>query len=177
MTLKFFVLQAHYRGTLDFSNEALQAAEKGLARLFNAYKLVDGLKTSATSTSDIQAVMNDAYAAMNEDLNTPITIAQLFEAARITNSVNDSKETITEADKTLLKQLFDTFLVDVLGLKEEEKGSDGLVEDLMQLIITLRKEARDKKDFATSDIIRDRLKEAGVQLKDGKEGTTFSVEN
>lgn len=177
MTLKFFVLQAHYRGTLDFSNEALQAAEKGLARLFNAYKLVDGLKTSATSTSDIQAVMNDAYAAMNEDLNTPITIAQLFEAARITNSVNDGKETITEADKTLLKQLFDTFLVDVLGLKEEEKGSDGLVEDLMQLIITLRKEARDKKDFATSDIIRDRLKEAGVQLKDGKEGTTFSVEN
>ncbi|MGV3597875.1 MAG: cysteine--tRNA ligase [Bacteroidota bacterium] len=177
MTLKFFVLQAHYRGTLDFSNEALQAAEKGLARLFNAYKLVDGLKTSATSTSDIQAVMNDAYAAMNEDLNTPITIAQLFEAARITNSVNDGKETITEADKTLLKQLFDTFLVDVLGLKEEEKGSDGLVDDLMQLIITLRKEARDKKDFATSDIIRDRLKEAGVQLKDGKEGTTFSVEN
>lgn len=177
MTLKFFVLQAHYRGTLDFSNEALQAAEKGLARLFNAYKLVDGLKTSATSTSDIQAVMNDAYAAMNEDLNTPITIAQLFEAARITNSVNDGKETITEADKTLLKQLFDTFLVDVLGLKEEEKGSDSLVDDLMQLIITLRKEARDKKDFATSDIIRDRLKEAGVQLKDGKEGTTFSVEN
>lgn len=177
MTLKFFVLQAHYRGTLDFSNEALQAAEKGLARLFNAYKLVDGLKTSATSTSDIQAVMNDAYAAMNEDLNTPITIAQLFEAARITNSVNDGKETITEADKTLLKQMFDTFLIDVLGLKEEEKGSDGLVEDLMQLIITLRKEARDKKDFATSDIIRDRLKEAGVQLKDGKEGTTFSVEN
>lgn len=177
MTLKFFVLQAHYRGTLDFSNEALQAAEKGLARLFNAQKLVDGLKTSATSTSDIQAVMNDAYAAMNEDMNTPIAIAQLFEGARITNSVNDGKETITAEDKTLLKQLFDTFLVEVLGLKEEEKGSDGLVEDLMQLIITLRKDARDKKDFATSDIIRDRLKEAGVQLKDGKEGTTFSVEN
>lgn len=176
MTLKFFVLQAHYRGTIDFSNEALQAAEKGLARLFNAYKLVDGLKTSATSTLDIQAVMNDAYAAMNEDLNTPITIAQLFEAARIANSVNDGKETITEADKALLKLLFDTFLIDVLGLKEEEKGSDDLVQDLMQLIITLRKDARDKKDFATSDIIRDRLKEAGVQLKDGKEGTTFSVE-
>lgn len=176
MTMKFFVLQAHYRGTLDFSNEALQAAEKGLARLFNAYKLVDGLKTADSSTSNIQAIIDGSYADMNEDFNTPKVIAHLFEAARITNSVNDGKETLTAEDKTLLKKLFDTFLVEILGLQEEEKGNEELIDNLMQLIITLRKEARDKKDWATSDIIRDRLKEAGVQLKDGKEGTTFSVE-
>ena len=176
MTMKFFVQQAHYRGTIDFSNEALQAAEKGLARLFNAYKLVDGLKTSAASTSNIQKLIDACYSDMNEDFNTPKVIATLFEGARIANSVNDGKETLTAEDKTLLKTLFDTFLIEILGLQEEEKGNEALVNDLMQLIITLRKDARDKKDFATSDIIRDRLKEAGVQLKDGKEGTTFSVE-
>lgn len=176
MTMKFFVLQAHYRGTLDFSNEALQAAEKGLARLFNAYSLIDGLKTSDSSTSNIQQVLDNAYAAINEDFNTPIVIAQLFEGARIANSVNDGKETITADDKALLKKLFDSFLIEILGLQAEEKGDDGLVDDLMDLIITLRKDARDKKDWGTSDIIRDKLKDAGVQLKDGKEGTTFSVE-
>lgn len=176
MTLKFFVLQAHYRGTIDFSNEALQAAEKGLARLFNAYKLVEGLKTSATSTSNIGVLLTNAYEAMNEDFNTPIAIAQLFEGARIANSVNDGKETITNADKLELKKLFDSFLVEILGLQEEEKGNEELVDHLMNLIITLRKDARDKKDFATSDIIRDRLKDAGVQLKDGKEGTTYSLD-
>ncbi len=177
MTLKFFMLQAHYRGTLDFSNEALQAAEKGLTRLFNAYKLIDGLKTADSSTSNIQQIIDNAYAAMNEDFNTPIVIAQLFEGARITNSVNDGKETLTADDKELLKKLFDTFLIEVLGLQAEEQGNEALVGDLMELIITLRKEARDKKDWATSDIIRDRLKDAGVQLKDGKEGTTFSLDN
>lgn len=176
MTLKFFVLQAHYRGTIDFGNEALQAAEKGLSRLFNAFKLVDSLKISDISTVNIKEVVDAAYAAMNEDLNTPIAIAQLFEAARITNSINDGKESISADDRQLLKQFFSSFLIDILGLKEEEKGNEGLVDELMQLIIDLRKDARTKKDFATSDIIRDRLKEAGIQLKDGKEGTSYVME-
>ncbi len=177
MTMKFFVLQAHYRGTIDFSNKALQAAEKGLARLFNAYNLVENLKTNDNSTSNLQQVIDNAYAAINEDFNTPIVIAQLFEGARIANSVNDGKETITDGDKTRLKKLFNSFLIEILGLQAEEKGNTGLVDDLMQLIITLRKEAREKKDFATSDTIRDSLKEAGVQLKDSKDGTTFLLDS
>lgn len=175
MTVRFFVLQAHYRSTLDFSNEALQAAEKGFARLMNAMKLLEGLKTSTSSTSDIGNLQDKVYAAMNDDFNTPIALSHLFEGVRIINSVNDGKETISAGDKTLLQQLMNNFVFDILGLKEENAVNTDKIDGLMNMILEVRNESKAKKDFATSDLIRDKLKEIGFEIKDGKDGTSFSI--
>jgi cysteinyl-tRNA synthetase len=175
MTVRFFVLQAHYRSTLDFSNEALQAAEKGFGRLMNAMKLMDGLKTSHDSTSNINQLREKVYAAMNDDFNTPIALSHLFEGVRIINSVNDGKETISAADKTLLTQLMNDFVFGILGLKEENAVNTGKIDGLMHMILEVRNESKAKKDFATSDLIRDKLKEIGFEIKDGKEGTTYTT--
>lgn len=175
MTLKFFVLQAHYRGTLDFSNEALQAAEKGLSRLLKASALSNKLSAKGSGIK-IQPLIDAAYTAMNDDFNTPIVIAQLFEAARLSNLINDGKEQIDEENLTLLRQFFQTFAHDILGLEEESKGNENQIDGLMQLIIKLRKEARDRKDYATSDAIRDALNPLGIQLKDSKEGTSYQID-
>ncbi len=175
MTVRFFMLQAHYRSTLDFSNEALQAAEKGLARLMNAMKLIDGLKTSSASTSNTQMLRSNVYAAMDDDLNTPVALAHLFEGVRIINSVNDGKETITEDDKAVLFKLMNEMVFDVLGLKEEAVAHTDKIDGLMQMILEQRKDAKARKDFATSDQIRDKLKEIGFEIKDGKEGTAYSI--
>jgi cysteinyl-tRNA synthetase len=175
MTVRFFVLQAHYRSTLDFSNEALQAAEKGFARLMNAMKLLDGLKTSANTTTNIQQLTDKVYAAMNDDFNTPIALSHLFEGVRIINSVNDGKETISVADKTLLTQLMNDFVFDILGLKEENAVNTDKIDGLMNMILDVRNESKAKKDFATSDLIRDKLKEIGFEIKDGKEGTAYTI--
>jgi cysteinyl-tRNA synthetase len=175
MTVRFFVLQAHYRSTLDFSNEALQAAEKGFARLMNAMKLLDGLKTSANTTTNIQQLADKVYAAMNDDFNTPITLSHLFEGVRIINSVNDGKETISAADKSLLTKLMNDFVFDILGLKEENAVNTDKIDGLMNMILDVRNESKAKKDFATSDLIRDKLKEIGFEIKDGKEGTAYTI--
>jgi cysteinyl-tRNA synthetase len=177
MSVRFFMLQAHYRSTLDFGNEALQAAEKGYMRLMNSMKLIDGLKTSATSDSDIAKLKQDVYAAMNDDLNTPVALSHLFEGARIINSVNDGKEAITEADKQELKKLMHEMVFDVLGLQEENSPDTEKLDSLMQLVIDMRNEAKAKKDFTVSDRIRDKLKEIGFELKDGREGTSYSILN
>jgi cysteinyl-tRNA synthetase len=174
MAVRFFMLQAHYRSTLDFSNEALQAAEKGFARLMNAVKLIAGLKTSAQSTSDITQLSANVYAAMNDDFNTPIALSHLFEGVRIINSVNDGKETITEEDKATLQKLMFDFVFDILGLKEEQATDNNKVDGLMQMILQQRVDAKVRKDYAASDLIRDRLKELGFEIKDGKEGTTYT---
>ena len=174
MAVRFFMLQAHYRSTLDFSNEALQAAEKGFARLMNAVKLIAGLKTSAQSTSDITQLSANVYAAMNDDFNTPIALSHLFEGVRIINSVNDGKETITEEDKATLQKLMFDFVFDILGLKEEQAADNNKVDGLMQMILQQRVDAKVRKDYAASDLIRDRLKELGFEIKDGKEGTTYT---
>ncbi|MES2560745.1 MAG: cysteine--tRNA ligase [Bacteroidota bacterium] len=175
MTVRFFVLQAHYRSTLDFGNEALQAAEKGFARLMNAVKLMDGLPVSGSSTSDIQKLVANVYAAMNDDFNTPIALSHLFEGVRIINSVNDKKETLTQMDKTLLVKLFNDFVFDILGLKEENAVNTDKIDGLMTMILDVRTDAKAKKDFATSDLIRDKLKEIGFEIKDGKDGTTYTI--
>lgn len=175
MTVRFFMLQAHYRSTLDFSNEALQAAEKGLARLMNAMKLIDGLKTSSASTSDTQMLRANVYASMDDDMNTPVALAHLFEGVRIINSVNDGKETITQDDKAVLFKLMNEMVFDVLGLKEEAVAHTDKIDGLMQMILEQRKDAKARKDFATSDQIRDKLKEIGFEIKDGKEGTSYSI--
>ncbi|TND08673.1 MAG: cysteinyl-tRNA synthetase [Bacteroidetes bacterium] len=175
MTVRFFVLQTHYSSTLDFSNSALTASEKGFQRLMNAINLLDKLKTSDKTTSDIAALEKSCYAAMNDDFNSPVVIAQLFEGTRIVNSVNDGHETITAADLALLKKIFHTFTYEILGLKNESTGGSGnaLPESLMQLILRMRADARTKKDFSMSDLIRDELAKAGVEVKDGKEGTSW----
>ncbi|HYH57195.1 MAG TPA: DALR domain-containing protein, partial [Anseongella sp.] len=173
MTVRFFMLQAHYRSTLDFSNEALDASEKGLRRLMAAADLLNRLRPGSTSGPDIPALEQRCYAAMNDDFNSPVAIAELFEAARIINSVNDGKESLTAPDLERLKTLYNHFLFDIFGLKEE-KGSENGLDEIMRILIDLRKEARLKKDFATADMIRQRLQEADFLLNDSKEGTTWS---
>ena len=177
MSVRFFMLQAHYRSTLDFSNEALQAAEKGFARLMNAMKLIDGLKTADKSTVEIAPLITNVYAALNDDFNTPIALSHLFDGARIINSVNDEKATITSTDKQVLSKLMKEMVFDVLGLQEENTGDLSKTDGLMKMILDVRQHAKTKKDFATSDMIRDQLKEIGFEIKDGKEGTTYTVSN
>jgi len=173
MTVRFFMLQTHYRSTLDFSNDAMEASEKGFRRLMNAYELLDGLKASAKTDIEIEPVQTRCYEAMNDDFNSPVLIAELFEASRVINSVHDGKIQIDEANLELLKQVMYTFIGDVLGLKDEKAANDELPK-VMDFIINLRSEAKINKDYATSDKIRIGLQEIGFQLKDSKEGTTWN---
>jgi cysteinyl-tRNA synthetase len=177
MTIRFFVLQAHYRSTVDFSNEALQASERGMQRLMATIATLKKLKASDVSTIDVKAVNKACYEAMNDDFNSPLVIAALFEGARIINVVNDGKETLTADDITLLQQTFDTFIFEVLGLKDEvsSAGQDNTVEGLMGLILNIRQNARTTKDWSTSDLIRDELKQLSIQVKDTKDGAVWTV--
>lgn len=174
MTIRFFILQAHYRSTLDFSNEGLQAAEKGMNRLMAAIELLPSLKASDTSTSDVKGLREKAYAALNDDLNTAIAVSQLFEGARIINSVNGGTETLTAADIALLSDTMQLFVFDILGLRSEVKGNNDDLKGVMELLLSIRAEAKSKKDFATSDKIRDELIRLNFVIKDGKEGSTWS---
>jgi cysteinyl-tRNA synthetase len=173
MTIRFFVLQAHYRSPLDFSNEGLKAAEKGLKKLQNAGDVLNSLQAVDKSTSDIAAVKQSLYDAMNDDMNTAIVIANLFEAVRIINSVKAGTETISKSDLESLKEFFPFFTTEILGLKNEDSGSGDEVGNLMSLIIDIRNNAKLQKDFATSDRIRKALSEAGFEIKDEKGGTTW----
>jgi cysteinyl-tRNA synthetase len=175
MTVRFFMLQAHYRSTLDFRNDALQAAEKGLARLLNACKLIPSLKTSSKSSFSASEIKEKVYAALNEDFNTPIALAELFDLARLINLVNDGKESLTEEDKLDLTNFLHTIVFQVLGLKHEEQAGSEKIDGLMQMVLGVRNEAKSKKDFATSDFIRDKLKDLGIEIKDGKEGTQYNI--
>jgi len=178
MTIRFFILQAHYRSTLDFSNEALQAAEKGLERLLRAHALIKDLKAVDHSDSNILQIKQNCYQAMNDDFNSPIVIANLFEGVRVINSVYNKQECITSEDINILKATFDSFISEVLGLKDEQTGniSDEKLDGLMNLVIELRKNARTNKDFATSDKIRNELTNLGIALKDTRDGTTWEIE-
>ncbi|HNS11961.1 MAG TPA: cysteine--tRNA ligase [Bacteroidia bacterium] len=171
MTIRFFILQAHYRSTLDFSNEGLKAAEKGLSKLLNASEVLQKLKSSATSTSDIPALRQACFDAMADDINTAITIAHLFEAVRIINSVHAGTETISAVDLEILKQTYQEFVFDILGLKLEENNSSTDTDKLMKFILSLRTDAKGRKDFTTSDKIRDELASLGFKIKDEKDGT------
>lgn len=175
MSVRFFMLQAHYRSTLDFSNEALQAAEKGLQRLLNAVKIIPQLKTSDITSLNINELKNNVYAALNDDFNTPVAIASLFEGVRLINLVNDGKEKITAKDKETLLKLYNQMVFEVLGLKEENNTDNAKLDGLMQLVLNQRVLAKARKDFATSDEIRDKLKLLGFEIKDGKDGTTYSI--
>lgn len=177
MTIRFFILQAHYRSTLDFSNEALSAAEKGMKKLFEAQKNIDALPTSDKSSMDFSALFDKCIEAMCDDFNTPMVIAELFEITRLINLVADRKESITEEDKQALKESFAIIFNDILGMKNEQAdNSMHIVDSLMQVILSLRKEARANKDWAKSDMIRDELAKAGIVIKDGKEGASWTME-
>jgi len=175
MTIRFFILTAHYRSTVDFSNEALIAAEKGLRKLMKAVQTLLTLKPSSDSTVDIASLRIAMYQAMNDDLNTPVLLAQLFEGVKYINSVNDGTDRISENDLEALNSIFNTFVSDILGLKDETAGEsdEKLTSDLMNIIIGLRQDARNKKEWAVSDHIRDELKKAGIMINDTKDGVTW----
>lgn len=175
MAVRFFMLQAHYRSTLDFSNQALQASEKGLERLMNAWKVIGTLKTAEQSSFSMEDLRRKCYEAMNDDFNTPIVIAHLFDGVRFINSVKDGKETISAADHTSLKKLYSDFIFDILGLKEENAltGPAGSDDKLMGAVLAIRNEVRAKKDFLTSDLIRDELKKINIVIKDTKDGVVL----
>jgi len=175
MTVRFFMLQAHYRSTLDFRNDALQAAEKGLERLMNGLQMVEKLKPTGESSFSVQDIKEKVYKAMNEDFNTPIALSHLFDATRYINLVNDGKEQISAADLKDLQEFMHNFVLNVMGLKPEEANAGALTDNLMQVIIGIRAAAKGKKDFETSDFIRDKLKEIGIEIKDGKEGTVYKI--
>ncbi len=174
MCVRFFMLQAHYSSTLDFTNEALNAAEKGYKRLITASETIKRISAANVSSMNVGDYVEKCYAAMNDDFNCPVLIATLFEGVNFINRAVDGQESLTDEDLTLFKQKFLSFIHDVLGLKDEKAGGDGeLVDGLMQTIIDLRNEARAKKDFATSDVIRDKLKSLSIQIKDGKDRASW----
>jgi cysteinyl-tRNA synthetase len=174
---RFFMLQAHYRSILDFSDDAIVAAEKGYKRLMEAMNSLKEITADTKSTIDIASWKQSCYDAMNDDFNTPILIAQLFEGVRFVNLLKDAKETLNTEDLNNFAKAMHAFVFDVLGL-EDEKISDSnndKLEGTVNMLIEMRKQARDNKNFALSDQIRDQLIALGIQLKDGKEGTTFSI--
>jgi cysteinyl-tRNA synthetase len=174
--VRFFNMQANYRSILDFSSDALEASEKGYQKLMEAVGAMDSLKTAGTSSMDIEAWRTKCYEAMNDDFNTPILISHLFEGVKFINQLKESKATITADDLQLLKDTMNGFVYDVLGLMNDAKEeSSDKIDGVIELLIKLRKEARENKDWALSDKIRDELSALGVQLKDGREGTTYTM--
>lgn len=174
---RFFMLQAHYRSILDFTNNGLLASEKGFYRLMDAINLIDDLKTGDSSSFNVSEWKQKCYDAMNDDFNTPILIATLFDAVKFINQVKDGSASVTKEDLILLKATIENFTFDVLGLinvSKENSDTDKL-SGAVEILINLRKEARQNKDFALSDKIRDELAEAGIQLNDSREGTTFTT--
>lgn len=180
MTIRFFILMAHYRSTVDFSNEALQAAEKGLNRLMEAYENLDKLKASAHSTVNIAELRHKMYDAINDDLNSPITISYLFECAGIINRVIAGNDTIDADNLSLLISTMELFMFDILGLKREENANSNnhdAYAKAIDLLLDLRTQAKANKDWATSDLIRNKLTEIGFQIKDTKEGVEWRLDN
>jgi cysteinyl-tRNA synthetase len=176
MTVRFFMLQCHYTSTLDFSNEALQAAERGYKRMTSAMKTAKELVPSATSDENIAVWTQLCYDAMNDDFNTPILISHLFEGVRIINTTKEGKLKLTAEDIALLNKTFSGFFFDVCGLNIEDSSSNNEVTGhLMDFILEMRTEAKANKDFAKSDLIRDRLASMNIQIKDSKEGTSWSI--
>ncbi len=170
MTIRFFMLQAHYGSTLDFSNDALSAAERGLARLMAAVSVLDRLKPGEGGDFDVDAFEHNAFAAMNDDLGSPVLTAHLFDAARFINSAYTGGGSLAAGELEKLRDLFRMFVFDVLGLVEEKKEMGELAARLVDLLLNIRMEVKKKKDFELSDRIRDELNSYGITVKDKKDG-------
>ena len=176
MTIRFFILQAHYRSTVDFSNEALQASEKGLARLMEAYERLQKIVPAAQSTIDVSGLRDRCEEAMCDDLNTPIVISHLFDACKAINTIADGKATIAAADLEELKATFKLFVEDILGLQTADKTSDNTAyKKAVDLLLEIRRQAKQNKDWATSDKIRNELTAIGFTIKDTKDGFEWSI--
>ena len=176
MTIRFFILQAHYRSTVDFSNEALQASEKGLARLMEAYERLQKIVPAAQSTIDVNGLRGRCEEAMCDDLNTPIVISHLFDACKAINTIADGKATIAAADLEELKATFKLFVEDILGLQTADKTADNTAyKKAVDLLLEIRRQAKQNKDWATSDKIRNELTAIGFTIKDTKDGFEWSI--
>lgn len=178
--IRFFMMQAHYSSELDITSDALEAAEKGYRRLMESVKKAENLTPSGSDEEGLEAVSKIKEACenhMNDDFNTPKTIASLYELSSLVNKAHDGQIKMGEKAVALAKEIFADYLFTVMGIEREESSNNEITEGLMDLIIELRKSAREKKDWDTADTIRDSLKEMHVVLKDGKEGTTWSIEN
>jgi cysteinyl-tRNA synthetase len=187
MTIRFFILQTHYRSTLDFGNEALHAAEKGLKRLWEAYELLKKFSFPENATAKdneletkVTSLLGELDEFMNDDFNTAKVLANLFELVPVINSIHDkhlSHDVLSTTTVDMLKNYFRLYLEEILGLTGDQRGDDGKFTGVMKLLIDLRKEARTKKDYATSDKIRNQLQQLGILLKDEKDGNvSFSIE-
>lgn len=179
MTVRFFILQAHYRSTIDFSNEALQAAEKSLERLFEAYNRIDKIQIAETSSAEVRGLRQACYDALNDDMNSAIVIAHLCEAATTINSAIAGNISLTEEDTKELKNIFDTFLFEILGIKinssNANNGNNEAYSKAVNLLLDIRQKAKENKDWATSDQIRNELTKAGFDIKDGKDGAEWKL--
>jgi cysteinyl-tRNA synthetase len=177
MAVRFFMMQTHYHSTLDFSNEALQASEKGFERLMQSFSTLQNLKASNSSDEDIKLLQEKCYEAMNDDFNTPVLISHLFEAVRIINSANDDKVKVTQKDIDLLKLMYQNFVFDIMGLRTETENSksNNVLKQVMNLVLDIRAKAKSEKNFLLSDDIRNKLTDAGVTVKDGKEGASWNI--
>ena len=178
MTIRFFILQAHYRSTVDFSNEALQASEKALQRMLEGWDNLSKIEPAEVSTVDVKTIRERCYEAMNDDLSTPIVISHLFEAVKIINTVLAGGATLSAEDSAHLKETFRIFLFDIMGIREEAGVSEEGYEayhKAVDLLLDVRKEAKARKDWTTSDYIRDRLSEIGFEIKDTKEGVEWKL--
>ena len=177
MTIRFFILQAQYRSTLDFSNEALQAAEKGYERLMKAVSTLKKIKPSEASSVDISDVEARCTAAMDDDLNSPMVISELFDCVRTINQIYDGKQTISAADLAELRRVVDLFVFDILGLRDDLAGDNSqMLSSVVDMILNIRMEAKNAKDWATSDKIRDGLAAIGIKVKDRKDGFDWEAE-
>ncbi len=181
MTIRFFILQAHYRSTLDFSNEALEAAEKGLKRLLQGMDTLKKIEASDTPTVDLSGLPQLCRAAMLDDFNSPVAIAHLFDAVKTINAANDGKERISQSDLEILRNCFDTYVTEIFGLNGHDDQSGGssteVIGGLMEIILELRRQARQNKDWETSDKLRDALQKLNIRVKDGKEGASWEITN
>lgn len=179
MTIRFFILQAHYRSTLDFSNEALKAAEKGLARLLKGFETLNKLKPSESGNVKASDIKEKCYTAMNDDLNSPILIAHLFDGIKVINSIEAGLETIDTENLELLKEIYNTFLFEILGIQNEVSdgagANDAILGDVIDMVLNLRMQAKANKDYATSDLIRNELTKIGVTVKDKKDGFDWEI--
>ncbi len=179
MTIRFFILQAHYRGTVDFSNEALQAAEKALERMLDGWHRLNALSAAAQSSVKLEDFRQRCADAMNDDLNTPTVIATLFDACKVINQANDGHASLSQADIDELISIFQTYLFDVLGIRDDSEGGDSVnlepYRQAVDLLLEMRRTAKANKDWTTSDLIRDKLSEFGFEVKDTKDGFEWKV--
>src|SRR5690606_23459822 len=176
MVVRFFMMQAHYGSTLDFSSEALEGAERGFIRLMSSITKFSELPVTNESSIDVKALVNKFYEAMGDDFNTPILISHLFEASKFINSVFDSKASITQSDLDLLQEKMFAFVFDVMGLAlDGQNNQSGSLDHCVNMLIEIRHKAKFEKNYELADHIRDELAKGGIQLKDGKDGTSFSL--